>query len=168
MGKRRRKRERMGGQPEGAIVPTADNLPGSPNPTPPPRASSARGGVVVRQEMVFMGPLPHPDILKQFDEAHHGTARIIVDKFDKQSDHRRDIEARVVRAQIRQADVGQWMAFTLFGAIITGGLFLSYSGRDLAGFGAIVVAVAGGVTALRAAARAKRGDLADKRGEKRK
>jgi uncharacterized membrane protein len=111
---------------------------------------------------MYSGPLPHPDILRKFEEVSPGAAKMILAKFEQQSDHRRDLESRVVRSNIRQADTGQWMAFGLLGTIIVGGLLLANSGRDLVGFGIIVTSVITGVTLLWTATRAKKQDLQEK------
>jgi uncharacterized membrane protein len=148
-------------KPNGAVVPTVNSLPDMMGQPVPARNQQRSGGVIVTGEM-YSGPLPHPEILRKFEEISPGAAKMILQKFEQQSDHRRDLESRVVRGQIRQADTGQWMAFGLLGTIILGGLFLAYTGRDMVGFGAIVTAVVGGVTLLWTAARAKKRDLADK------
>jgi len=61
----------------------------------------------------YKGPLPHPDILERFDELVENGAERIFSKFEKQSDHRRDIETKVINAQIKESSRGQ-----TFGLII--------------------------------------------------
>ena len=93
---------------------------------------------------------------------------MIFGEYKAQGEHRRDLESRVVRSNIRNATLGQAMGFLLLGGIIAGGVFLAHEGKDLAGFGVIVAAISGGVFLLLKAERAKRENLAEKRGDKRK
>jgi hypothetical protein len=36
----------------------------------------------------FTGPLPHPETLRAYNEIHPGAAKLILDRFEAQSDHR--------------------------------------------------------------------------------
>src|SRR5690348_9721646 len=63
------------------------------------RRQMERGGVTVHQEM-YEGPLPHPDTLIRFNEAHPGTAAIIIEEFQLQAAHRRRQESKVVTTNV--------------------------------------------------------------------
>jgi len=149
-------------QPDGSVVPTVNSLPHPAGQTPRPS-----GRVSITQE-TFVGPMPPPEVIERYNQTHPGAAGIIFGEYKAQGEHRRDLESRVVRSNIRNATLGQFMGFILLGGIIAGGVFLAHEGRDLAGFGAIVTAVVGGVFLLLKAQRTKRENLAEKRGEKRK
>lgn len=55
----------------------------------------------------YRGQLPHPDILERFDELIENGAERIFSKFENQSDHRREIESKVINAQIKESSRGQ-------------------------------------------------------------
>jgi Predicted membrane protein len=86
------------------------------------------------------GPLPDPATLVEYEAAVPGSAQIIVNKFDMQSDHRRDMEALVITGNNRRADRGQWMAFSLAALSIVCGSVLAWYGKETAGLGAIITA----------------------------
>jgi uncharacterized membrane protein len=44
------------------------------------------------QTEMYSGPLPHPDMLKQYEEAVPGLAQVIVHQFSEQGTHRRWLE----------------------------------------------------------------------------
>jgi len=170
MGRRRKHKNRnlpMGTtQPNGAVVPTVNSLPDAAGQTvSQPNRSSSR--VSITRE-TFIGPMPPPEVLERYEAIYPGAAGMIFEEYKSQGGHRRDLESRVVRSNIRNATIGQGMGFLLLGGIIAGGVFLAHEGRDLAGFGSIVSAIIGGVYLLLKAQQAKRGNLAEKRGEKRK
>lgn len=169
MGRRRKHKNRnlpIGTtQPNGAVVPTVNSLPDPAGQTASPAHGSTR--VSITRE-TFIGPMPPPEVLERYEAIHPGAAAIIFGEYQAQGAHRRDLESRVVRSNIRNATVGQVMGFLLLGGLLAGGVFLLHEGRDLAGLGSIVTGVVGGVYLLLKAQRAKRENLADKRGEKRK
>ena len=52
---------------------------------------NADGGLVEHHEArITIGPLPPPDVLKKYEEAEPGTAKIIVGEFQKNSQHYRE------------------------------------------------------------------------------
>jgi len=87
--------------------------------------------VSVRAEM-FIGPLPHPDILKRYDEVMPGIADRIVAEFQAESLHRREQEKAALHAESREAMRGQLFAFlTVVAAFITVG-WLGWLGHPAA------------------------------------
>ena len=116
---------------------------------------------------MYAGPLPHPDTLRAYNEIVPGAAGMILDKFAAQTDHRRDLEARVVKANIWQTFLGQVFAFILLLFLIGGGGYLIYSGRNLGGLGTIVAAVCAAVVVFIKGRSAKQTELETKRGPQR-
>lgn len=88
----------------------------------PPKPAQRRpepdaGPVIVKHQQerreIFIGPLPHPDILRQYNELEPGFAARLLTMTEQEALHRRQIERQALdisRAQIRR---GQ-----LFGLII--------------------------------------------------
>lgn len=69
----------------------------------------------------WLGPLPSPDALKQFDQIVPGAAERILADFEKQTQHRQTLEKAVVESRVSSTKRGQWFAF------IIAGLFLSFA-----------------------------------------
>jgi uncharacterized membrane protein len=66
----------------------------------------------IRQE-IYSGPLPRPEDLGRYNEICPGAADRIITVFEKQSEHRRGLEEKVVTSNIRNERLGQKLAFTL-------------------------------------------------------
>ena len=71
----------------------------------------------------FSGPIPPPDILERYNVVHPGASGIILEAFQKQSDHRRNLESIVIRQGARDSLLGLIFAFilglsTVMGAVI--------------------------------------------------
>lgn len=95
----------------------------------------------VREE-VYSGPLPHPEHLKKYDDVYPGAAKIIIETFIKQSDHRRNLESKVVTANVKNERLGQIFAFVLSLIVIGCGGGLIYFGKNVAGLAAILTPLA--------------------------
>ena len=61
----------------------------------------------------WAGPLPHPEILKEYDRLVPGSAKQLLDQAIKQSDHRMDLERRVTRSDSKRANWGLASALTV-------------------------------------------------------
>ncbi|MFC1613490.1 DUF2335 domain-containing protein [Patescibacteria group bacterium] len=84
---------------------------------------------IVSQSVHFSGPLPHPDILRKFDEVYPGAAKIIIDMAKEQSGHRQILEKDVINSDIKNSRLGLWFGFII---AITGlilGVVLIYFGN---------------------------------------
>lgn len=84
----------------------------------------------------FEGPLPPPEILKKFEEVVEGSAAQIINQANRQTDHRIDMEKRVIKADIIKSYLGLIFGFIIgLGGI--GGEFMqlhwdtTYSGQYL-------------------------------------
>lgn len=91
----------------------------------------------------FQGPLPPPQILHQYDEIIPGAAERIICAFEKQVQHRQDLEKNVITSDIRQAYLGSLLGFIIALSAIGSGTFLAYIGRPTEGIAAIISALAG-------------------------
>ena len=100
---------------------------------------------IVKKEVsqeIYSGPLPHPDHLKKYDEIYPGAAQIILSSFEKQSDHRRALEKKVINSNIKNERIGQIFAFILAILVIWIGGFLIYLGKNIAGLVALLTPLA--------------------------
>lgn len=127
--------------------------------------SGARGrsNQVIFQAQMYSGPLPHPDILRAYNEIVPGSADRIITQFEEQGRHRRNQEHRVVSHNLFSSTLGQVLAFVLFMTLAVGGGWLIYQGKSLEGSGAIAAGIGSAIWVLSGARKAKEQDLNEKR-----
>ena len=58
----------------------------------------------------FEGPIPPPQVLQQYNSIVPGAAERILLMAEKQSDHRMDLEKRVVYSNVKKSYVGMGLA----------------------------------------------------------
>lgn len=88
------------------------------------------------------GILPPPEELEQYERLYPGTARILMETYEKQVNHRIDIETKVIESGIKNSRRGQIMAFILGLIAITGGIVLIALGKSAQGIAAVITALA--------------------------
>ena len=87
----------------------------------------------------YSGPLPHPSILKQYEEIMPGSADRILSQFERQTKHRHAIEKRdqehihaVEREELRntriQIKTGQYLGFSICVLLIVGAVICALKG----------------------------------------
>jgi uncharacterized membrane protein len=81
----------------------------------------------------FQGPVPSPDMLERYDQVCPGSAREIIDRFHKQSDHRMELEKIAVKQGSRDSLCGIIAAFILAAISIAGGTYIAINGYPLSG-----------------------------------
>ena len=57
----------------------------------------------MHQSTSFSGPLPHPDMLRKFDDVVPGAAERIIKMAEDQSNHRKDLERKVIESDIARS-----------------------------------------------------------------
>lgn len=154
MGRRRRRKNRETG---------AHVAPVSFGQTPTTHPPVSPKEVTKYQADVFVGPIPPPSVLQEYENIRPGFADRIVTQFEEQGRHRRGIEKKIVNHNILSATVGQITGFLVFLAAIGGGAFLLYLDKPVGGLATIISAVGSAAWVLRKAERAKQNDLAEKR-----
>ncbi|MBA4155806.1 MAG: hypothetical protein CTY18_08490 [Methylomonas sp.] len=79
----------------------------------------------------FSGPLPHPDIFKQYADVITDAPERILRVFEDDSKHSRDISIKALEAQVRDNRRAHWMAYSLvvFAFVLCFGL--AWLGKDL-------------------------------------
>ena len=92
-------------------------------------------GVLVRQTSVqaFSGPLPPPEILKQFNDIVPGAAERIIKMAEDQSLHRRDLESRVIESDISRSKWGQVLGFCIAICGLGASVIVAIYGSAIAG-----------------------------------
>ncbi|MDO4681077.1 MAG: DUF2335 domain-containing protein [Aerococcus sp.] len=81
----------------------------------------------------YQGNLPHPDILKGYDEIDPGIAKVIIDNGIKESQHRREMNKAILQAQIKEQSRGQLLGFVLSVFVISAAVYLVTSGYTITG-----------------------------------
>ncbi|GET07675.1 hypothetical protein SY111_02990 [Ligilactobacillus agilis] len=82
---------------------------------------------------MYSGPIPHPDILKKYDELDPGAAKLIIENGVKESEHRRKLELQAMSYTAKDSKRREWMGFTLGIIIISVGALLIYLGHTITG-----------------------------------
>lgn len=104
----------------------------------PQEQQSQQNIVRTEQAVAFSGPLPPPEMLKQYNDAFDGCAERIVAMAERQSDHRQSLETTVIRGNTRNETLGLIAAsFLGITAIICGYLLVDH-GKDAQGFSLIL------------------------------
>ena len=114
-----------------------------PNPNAPILPAPGKLGETVRELHVsasLTGPLPHPNILKLYEEVCPGCAERIIAMAEQEGDHRRDMEERMVDANIgamqstfKEGRLGQLFAFGISLAFLLVGAFVAIRGQPWVG-----------------------------------
>ena len=88
-----------------------------PETNPPARPSTQ---VTAATASSFEGPIPPPQILQQYNNIVPNAAERILRMAEKQSDHRMDLERRVVYSNVRKSYAGMGLAtlIALYGLYI--------------------------------------------------
>ncbi len=93
--------------------------------------SQNNGSIITQQSRFYAGPLPHPDILKKFDEIIPGAADRIISQFESQSEHRRFLEKRFSFHEIIKSYIGIACGFIIGAGSVSGGIWLAVQGNDI-------------------------------------
>jgi uncharacterized membrane protein len=94
----------------------------------------------------FSGPLPPPEILKEYNDILPGLADRVMKMAEKQSTHRQKIEDRVIGSDAYRANAGLWIGAGVAVLSILAGAYLVAIDHDWAGVGigtTVVVALVG-------------------------
>ncbi len=93
--------------------------------------------------MSFSGPLPPPTLLSDYDKIIPNGAERILAMVERQSAHREELEANVVRGNVAAQTRGSYFAFILGLVALVGGMLLIYVGKSVSGLVAIISAMTG-------------------------
>ena len=92
------------------------------NPLQAASQAPAKNGFAAQQVQttthIYQGTLPHPDILRGFDEVVAGSAQRIIKLTEDESLHRRALETKALEANIsaqqRQVGIGEYQSRAVF------------------------------------------------------
>lgn len=87
---------------------------------------------IAKLEM-YSGPIPHPDILKKYDEIDPGAAKQIIDNGVEESMHRRKMETDMLEAAKKDRRRRDWMGFVIGIIALATGTFLMYMDHVVTG-----------------------------------
>jgi uncharacterized membrane protein len=97
-------------------------------------ADKAHQHIVSQQTtLVHQGPLPHPAVLKQYDDVVPGAAERIMRMAEQQAMHRQDLEASVIRTDNLKSLLGMVFGFIIALVGFGGGLYAAFSGQPFWG-----------------------------------
>lgn len=83
----------------------------------------------IKQES-FSGPIPHPELLRKYDEVQLGFAERIVSMAEKQLEHRIKCESAVVNGSVSESKRGQNYGLVISLLFLIASVFLGYFGHD--------------------------------------
>ena len=115
---------RSAGESGGQSLPARQEIAESDSPTPI---------VSVEIAQSFSGPLPHPEILRGYDEVVPGAAERILKMVEEQAKHRQRLERIAVEGGSKRANKGMWLGFIISVLVLALSAALIVNGYELAG-----------------------------------
>ena len=106
------------------------------NPQVPKPSEIQKSAAILAQAITmtsFSGPLPPPDILKQYDLIVPGAANRIIVMAEEQGKHRQDIEKVVIASDSRNSTMGIVAGFVVSLLLIGASVFLIIIGKSAEG-----------------------------------
>lgn len=91
---------------------------------------------IVRREITatfWAGPLPPPELLRTYDEVVPGSAKQLIDTFDRQTHHRMELEEAVIFGDVARANRGLWVAASVAIAFLVVAAVVILTGHEIAG-----------------------------------
>lgn len=92
---------------------------------------------VVHQE-AYQGPLPHPDLLKKFDEVSPGAADKIIKMAELEQIHRHEMDSKFLKEENFLKKMGLIFGFIIVMSIIGSGVYLLLNDKSAQGFSLIL------------------------------
>jgi uncharacterized membrane protein len=105
----------------------------SPAPMATETVQSLKQRVVQIEEKISVGPLPPPEVLREYEETLPGSAERIISMAERQARHRQELEKVAVKAGARDSLLGLIFGLIIGLAAILGGVFIAYSGKEIGG-----------------------------------
>ena len=83
----------------------------------------------INKSITFSGPIPHPTILKGYEEVLLGSADRILSMTEKEGEHRRKIETELVKNDNIRSYLGQIAGFTIAIVGLGGSIYLGINDK---------------------------------------
>ena len=83
----------------------------------------------INKNITFSGPIPHPTILKGYEEVLLGSADRILSMTEKEGEHRRKIETELVKNDNIRSYLGQIAGFTIAIVGLGGSIYLGINDK---------------------------------------
>lgn len=100
----------------------------------------------ITQQTRFEGPLPHPEIFRQYGDVIPNAPERILKVFEEDSRHVRDIQMAALAAQKEDNKRVHWMAYSLIaGGYVLSGIF-AYLNKDVLAGTILATTLAGTIT----------------------
>lgn len=90
----------------------------------------------------FIGPIPHPSTLLEYDNVAPGLAERIVVMAEKEQSHRFECDKALINEPIKATKRGQWMGFVIAALCICASFVLALLGFE------VVAGIIGGATVV--------------------
>lgn len=82
----------------------------------------------------YSGPIPHADLLEKYEKVHSGLADRIMKMAESQTQHRQQLESRVITGDIIKSFAGLIFAFLIAALGIIGGIYLILKDKPTSGY----------------------------------
>lgn len=103
-----------------------------------PKPLRPRGSRVMVARSMFSGPMPPPELVREYEQILPGAAQYFFAALERQSLHRQQLEQNVISANISNERTGMWLAFALAVIAMVSGTLLIHENRDPQGLSLIV------------------------------
>jgi uncharacterized membrane protein len=110
----------------------------------------------------YCGPLPSPDLLREFDSVVPGCAERIIKMAEDQSTHRQFLERTVVVGDSKRANHGLWVGGVIAALFLAGSVFLIHEGHEWPGVALGSVDLVGIIGAFVYGTRSRRAERTEK------
>ena len=100
---------------------------------PAPQQGRLVSRSVQQVSTAFSGPIPPPEYLEGYEKISPGAAKQILDMAETQTNHRIELEKKVIESDIRNSSLGMFLGFALALFCIVWGCYLIMLGHDTAG-----------------------------------
>ena len=102
-------------------------------PSPSSQPSSVQRVRYAARITQYTGPIPPPEVVRQWEALVSGSADRILKMAEKQATHRMSLETKLLDGDIKKSWFGLWIGFAICIILIIGGTILIILDHDVAG-----------------------------------
>jgi uncharacterized membrane protein len=104
--------------------------------------------IALHKSESYSGPLPHPDILKRYNDLDPSFSKTIFSHFKEEQEHRHRIDNKAIDGAISSDKRAQYMAFIICLVVLGISFYSVYSGKEVAGIIGLVMSLGGLIAAF--------------------